>query len=481
MRAKIKLLAIALLSMVYVACNQKNNTQNNNTAVQNQENLSHEGHDHAEHEGHNHETESHEGHDHAEHEGHDHDADSHEGHDHEEHDHDADSHEGDDHAEHEGHDHDTDSHEGHDHADHEGHDQETDSHEGHDHAEESNHSDEIAFSIEQAKMAGLTTETVSTGTFHHVIKTSGQIQVSQGDEATIVATSNGIVSFANSSIAEGDYVKSRELIAVVSAKKLLNGDPVEKAKIEFETAEKEMNRANELIKDKIISAREYEQIKMRYETAKTTYQAQSSNTSDVGIKISAPISGYIKNRLVAQGEYVSVGQPIATISQNQKLQLRAEVSESNYKMLKYISNANFKTAYDNTLYKLSDLNGRLLSYGRASGQQSFYIPVTFEFDNKGDLIPGSFTEIFLMTTPQNNVISIPASSLTEDQGLYFVYLQLEPEVFKKQEVSIGQNNGERVRILSGIKEGDKIVTNGVYQVKLAATSSVIPEGHGHSH
>ena len=46
MRAKIKLFAIALLSMVYVACNQKNNTQNNNTAVQSQENLSHEGHDH---------------------------------------------------------------------------------------------------------------------------------------------------------------------------------------------------------------------------------------------------------------------------------------------------------------------------------------------------------------------------------------------------------------------------------------------------
>ena len=448
MRVKIKLFAIVLLSMVYVACNQKNNTQNNSTAVQNQENLSHEGHDHGDHDGHDHDTDSHEGHDHAEHEGHDHD---------------------------------TDSHEGHDHAEHDGQDDETDSHEGHDHAEESSHSDEIVFSKEQAKMAGLTTEIISTSTFHHVIKTSGQIQVSQGDEATIVATSNGIVSFANSSIAEGDYVKSRELIAVVSAKKLLNGDPVEKAKIEFETVEKEMNRANELIKDKIISAREYEQIKMRYETAKTTYQAQSSNTSDVGIRISAPISGYIKNRLVAQGEYVSVGQPIATISQNQKLQLRAEVSENNYKLLKYISNANFKTAYDNTLYKLSDLNGRLLSYGRSSGQQSFYIPVTFEFDNKGDLIPGSFTEIFLMTTPQSNVISIPASSLTEDQGLYFVYLQLEPEVFKKQEVSIGQNNGERVRILSGIKEGDKIVTNGVYQVKLAATSSMIPEGHGHSH
>jgi RND family efflux transporter MFP subunit len=330
-------------------------------------------------------------------------------------------------------------------------------------------------------MARLSTESVAFGTFHQVIKTSGKIQASQGDEAIIVATSNGVVSFVNPSIADGDYVKSGEVIITVSAKKILNGDPVEKAKIAFETAEKEMKRANELIDDKIISAKEFEQIKMRYETAKTTYQAQSANTSANGVEIESPISGYIKNRLVAQGEYVSVGQAIATISKNKKLQLRAEVSEKNYNKLKNIRTANFKTAYDDALYKLVDLNGRLLSYGRTSGQQSFYIPVTFEFDNIGDIIPGSFTEIYLIANPQDNVISVRSSSVTEEQGLHFVYVQLEEEVFNKLEVSLGQNNGERVQILSGLNEGENVVVNGVYQVKLAATSSVMPEGHGHNH
>lgn len=437
----IKIIGIALLSLVYVACNQSNS-----------------------HEGQTNEVENHEGHDHGEHEGHDHNENS----DHEE--------------SHEGHDHDNDNHDDHDHGDHEGHDHGKESLEENDHSdEESSHADEISFTNEQAKMAGLTTESIASGTFHQVIKTSGKIQASQGDEATIVATSNGIVSFVNPSIAEGDYVKSGEVIITVSAKQILNGDPVEKAKIAFETAEKEMKRADELIGDKIISVKEYEQIKMRYETAKTTYQAQSTNSSVNGVNIASPISGYIKNRLVAQGEYVSVGQSIATISQNQKLQLKAEVSEKNYKSLKNISNANFKTAYDNTLYKLSDLNGRLLSYGRTSGQQSFYVPITFEFDNTGDLIPGSFTEIYLIANPQNNVITVPVSSLTEEQGLYFAYIQIEEEIFKKQEVTLGQNDGERVHILSGLNEGDKIVTNGVYQVKLAATSSVMPEGHGHNH
>ena len=62
-----------------------------------------------------------------------------------------------------------------------------------------------------------------------------------------------------------------------------------------------------------------------------------------------------------------------------------------------IQTANFMTPYDNALYKLSDLRGRLLSYGLASDMNSFYVAVTFEFDNKGAVIPGAFVEIFLLT------------------------------------------------------------------------------------
>ncbi|MDD3077401.1 MAG: efflux transporter periplasmic adaptor subunit, partial [Proteiniphilum sp.] len=72
-------------------------------------------------------------------------------------------------------------------------------------------------------------------------------------------------------------------------------------------------------------------------------------------------------------------------------------------------------------------------------------------------------------------------AITEEQGLYFVYIQLHEDAYKKQAVTMGQNDGERVQILAGLKQGDNVVVNGVYQVKLAATSSVIPEGHSHAH
>ena len=176
---------------------------------------------------------------------------------------------------------------------------------------------------------------------------------------------------------------------------------------------------------------------------------------------------------------MSVGQPIATVSQNRKLQLRADVSENYFNELGKVRSANFVVSYNNKAYRLADLNGKLLSFGKAADKASFYIPVTFEFDNRGDFIPGSYVEVYLLGTPQENVISIPVSALTEEQGIYFVYIQTGNEEYQKREIAIGENDGKNVRVLSGLDRGDKVVVKGAYQVKLASNSSVLPEGHSH--
>ena len=160
--------------------------------------------------------------------------------------------------------------------------------------------------------------------------------------------------------------------------------------------------------------------------------------------------------------------------------LRADVSEKYYAHIPMMRSAYFKTPYDDQVYKLDELNGRFLSYGKSSANNSFYIPVLFEFDNKGAIIPGSFVEVYLLGNPMESVLSVPHSALVEEQGLFFVYIRLDEECYKKQEVSLGADNGERVQILSGLKAGDQVVTKGAYQIKLASASNAIP-AHSHSH
>lgn len=389
----------------------------------------------------------------------------------------------DDHA---GHDHSEESHAGHNHAEGEESEHEHKHAPGescdHDHASDEkseNHGDEIMFSPEQAKSVGLEVTTVQPSTFHQIIKTSGQILSAQGDEVTISATSSGIVSFNKASLSEGSAVKGGESLLSISSKNIVDGDPATRAKTAYQIAQREYQRAESLIGDKLISEKEYNETKLNYENAKIAYQAIGQGATARGIGISTPISGFIKTKLVNEGQYVEVGQALMTVTQNRKLQLRADISERYYKDLGTITSANFKTPYDKTVYTLASLNGRLVSYGKSSSNQEYYLPVNFEFDNIGQIISGSYVEIYLLGQPRTNIITVPVSSLIEEQGIYFVYLQIHDDAYKKQEITIGANDGNQVEVISGVKKGDKVVSKGSYNVKLASTSATIPHAHEH--
>lgn len=361
-------------------------------------------------------------------------------------------------------------------------DSKTDLHAGENQAHETGHDpDEIHFSSEQARSAGLETEVAVPGRFSGVIRTSGQILPAAGDEQTVVAASNGVVTLVSGDIVPGKQLSSGQTFATISARNLSDGDPVAKARIAYETARKEFDRAQSLVRDQIISDKNFEQARLAYETAKAAYEAFDGHSGAAGVRVCSPLNGYVKQLLVASGEYVSVGQTVAVVSQNRRLQLRAEVSENYFNRLKGIRSANFRPSYENTVYSLSELGGRLVSYGRASGDRGFYLPVTFEFNNTGNFIAGSFAEIYLLDAEREGVISIPEAALTEEQGVYFVYLKLDEEGYKKQEVRLGADNGLRREIVAGLKAGDEVVTRCAYQVKLASMAGTVPEGHSHSH
>lgn len=383
---------------------------------------------------------------------------------HDDHDHEHAAHH--DHDEHEACDHDHD-HEGHDH----------DAKDDHDHE---GHSDEITLTKAQAKAAGVRTETLRAGAFSQVIRVSGSILAAPGDEQTVVATAAGIVNFTAAAQTDGATIGAGQTIATVSAQKIADGDPARKAKVAFEIAEKELKRAENLAAEAIIPAKELEQVRGRYETAKIAYEAQAAQMTKCGVAVSTPMGGYLKTRLLRNGDYAEVGTPLAVITRTRRLQLRADVPETHFAALREVSGANFRPAHSQKTFQLAELNGRLLGYGRST-EGGGYLPVTFEFDNVGDFVPGSFVEVFLLARPRLNVLSVPTAAVVESEGLYFVFVTVhdEPYSYERRQVLLGSTDGSRVEILEGLKAGEKVVVSGAIRVKLASASSAIPHGHSH--
>lgn len=355
-------------------------------------------------------------------------------------------------------------------------------HSGHDHeaeAEAHEHAGEIVISSEKAKASGIVAETVTAGEFCGVIPAGGKILAASGDEATVVATVPGVVKFTRG-LTEGSPVGRGATVFTISSKNLQD-DPARQAAIAYRKAKSEYERAAKLVKDRIVTQREFNTIKSDYESAKIAYEAYSGGgKSGGGVAVTSPIGGYVKTCLVKEGDYVSVGQPMLTVTQTRSLYLKANVPERYYPLLGTISSAKFKTAHGDRVYDLRHMNGRLVATGKSTGDGSPYIPVTFEFANRAEVMPGSFVETYLLTSPRQGVVSVPVSALTDEQGVNYVYVQTDATCYEKREVHIGETDGERVEIKHGLKGGEKVVTKGAMQVRLASASTAIP-AHSHNH
>lgn len=417
------------------------------------------GHSHEEHE-HEHE------HEHAEeHEGHDHE------HEHEDHDHDH---------EHEGHNHEHEP-EGHDHE-HEGHD--------HEHEHEEVPANCVKFSKALSKTVDFTVEPVTKQSLGKVIRTVAQILPSQGDEVTVSAKADGVVTLSNGKLNEGSAVSAGQAICSIDASATASNNlsvQQSQAQAEYNRAKAEYDRLKALRADKLVLESEVTAAKAAYESAEAALKGLKKNFGAGTQTVAAPRAGYLKQLLVSNGQFVSAGQPIAVITQSKTLRMKAQVQASYYADLKEICGANIRKidtgATDAQTWSLEELRGKVVSYGRQTDVSQPLIPVTFEVNNVQDFLPGTFMEMFILTRSAGDMVTVPAEGVLEEQGNYFVYVQVSPELYEKRQVKIGVTDGKRTEVKSGVKTGEKIVAHGAILVKLqGATGSVDPHsGHSHAH
>lgn len=340
------------------------------------------------------------------------------------------------------------------------------------------HAGDIELRPEQARAAGVRAERIERGDFYGVLEAGGRILEAMGEERTVVAASPGVVSFA-CSMAEGMPLAAGTTLFYLSGRHVQNGDPAEQARIAYETARKEYERARDLVEEQIVSKREYEAARAAYEAARIAYEA-FPQAGERGVSVKAPVGGYVKACLVKEGDYVSVGQPLASIVQNSRLRLQVDVPERYYGSLGTISSATFRTSYSDVVYDLRTMGGRLLAYGRAQSGTSPYVPVTFEFNAPAGLVAGSYAEVRLLTQKRTGVLSLPVEALTEEQGVHFVYVQEDSLHYRKCAVELGDSDGRRVEVRRGLHEGEAVVVAGAVHVKLASASNAIP-AHNHEH
>lgn len=342
----------------------------------------------------------------------------------------------------------------------------------------------VVFTKEQSWKVNFETELPITESFGQVIKTSAQVQPAQGDEIIVTAKTNGIVNFSGNSLLEGSIISAGQLVASITGNQLADNNSsirYTEALNNYEKAKADYERQRELAKSQIVSEKELSATKAIYENYKAIYDNLKQNFNSTGQRISSPMTGFVKRIFVGNGQYIEAGEPVLSISQNKTLLLKADVRQKFASILPNINSAVIMTRGDKNKYTLEELNGKILSHGRNANNDNYLIPVNLQIDNKVDLMPGEFVDLYLKTVSKSKAITVPNTALLEEQGAFFVFVQLTPELFEKREIEVGATDGMKSEIIDGLNANERIISKGALLVKLSQSSGALDPHAGHVH
>ena len=341
---------------------------------------------------------------------------------------------------------------------------------------------QITYLKEQAWNTEFNVEPVVRISFSKVINASGEIMPMPGEKQNLIAKNNGIVLFSTRNLVQGSPVKKGDLLFTISGKGFTEDNisvKYHESRLQFEKSKNQYQRHKNLVEDRIVSESQFLESRNQYLADSVAYSNLEKSVSDGGLKVFATLNGYIHELNVSEGQYAATGSVLATISSNKVMLLRADVSQQHFANLGQINDATFRPAYTEKVYTIKELNGKLLAKASSVAENNHYMPVYFEVINDGSLLEGAFAEFHLKTAPQPGTLVVPVHAVIEEQNNYYVYVQISGERFLKKQIQRGDSDGIHAEVLSGLKEGERVVTKGAMLVKAASISS--EPVHSHSH
>ncbi|MBZ4687957.1 MAG: efflux transporter periplasmic adaptor subunit [Clostridiales bacterium] len=187
--------------------------------------------------------------------------------------------------------------------------------------------------------------------------------------------------------------------------------------------------------------------------------------------ITSPISGIVTSVDLEEGEMASPGIAVARVVNMDKVYIESSVTENQVNHLEVGQKVDVIIGAIST----EPLVGTVYSVSPAADESKSY-PVKVELENSGYTIkPGMFAEVEIILAEKNNVISVPLGVIVERNGEEGVFVvEGNNAVFKK--IVRGLDDGENVEVLSGLKEGEKLVVMGHHSLTNNTPVKVIGRG-----
>ena len=320
--------------------------------------------------------------------------------------------------------------------------------------------------IAPAKRVALATDLRTTGTVDWDQDHSTQAITQVSGPITRIVVDFGSVVKAHDPLL---YVASPDITSAFSTyRKAVNHLALEKQALE---------RSRDLLEHKAIAQRDWEQAQADYNDAQTDVSTALQALKILGVPekevtdaeqqnanirpelpMRAPIAGTIVQKLVQPGQVIQAGATTAFVIANvSTVWVQAHVYEKDLREVRNGDTAEVRSASFPDVFK-----GQVTYIGNQLDAATRTTPVRVVTQNPhGFLKKDQFVDLVIHDKATRDALVVPTSAVLNDsENLPFVYVEVEPGKFGQRSVTIGVQQNGMTEITQGLKESERVVTQG---------------------
>ena len=263
---------------------------------------------------------------------------------------------------------------------------------------------------------------------------------------------------------EGEYVEKGTLLVELDNRELSAEIAIKKAALK--EVRSQYNRLESLIKNNAITESELEEKQSEVTVAEAQLTVIQSKLDDT--YITAPFSGTLGLRAVSVGSLIQPTTQITTLDDASIIRAIFAVPEDFLSTIKIGQTVEIKS----TIYPSIIFDGNIKTINSRVDANTRNIFLVAEIDNKENLIkPGMFLTVDINKIKEDSIL-VPEEAIAPRLGLQYVFIIKENRAQEVQ-VKLGSRIPGSIEILSGLEEGDLIVTEGVQKLRTGQPVNIV--------
>lgn len=259
----------------------------------------------------------------------------------------------------------------------------------------------------------------------------------------------------------GDHVKKGQLVAE------LDNSALAQAKAQYENNKANFERSDELYKFGGESKANWQAMQTAYEVSKSTYENMLENTTLV-----SPISGVVTARNYDVGD-MAAGMPIFVVQRINPVKITINVSESLYTYIK----KGMEVAVELDALPEQKFTAKVSRITPSIDASTRTFPVELTLANDKELVkPGMYARVTMNYGTRKNIV-VPDVAVVKQlgSGNRYIYVYKQDGTVAFQRVELGRRMNDKYEILSGLADGDEVVTSGQIALKDGIAVEVVNE------